>query len=339
MSNKKDLNIEFLRTIAILSVILIHMSMDYYYDSSLLRTKFSLWWVENIYYTLTRFCVPVFFIISAWLAFNCPSQKSWSVRLQRLVIPWLIWSAFYYLCQGGHDFADFLHKTFTNNTAFHLWFLPAFIGYSLCLPAMVTLFSAERSASFRYLFWALFLFSILFPSLIAGLNFFYGNFRYLEGIKQFGLTVPPLLLYACAFPYLYRKLNHWRWWLLYLAVIAINMLINMLVSKKLLSPNEYFYGYTTPLVFFSSYLLFNLIMAIDFSVLPERIRGFITACGRYSFGIYLSHWAIFMLLRKYGLVLTNMPVIDPLINTLIVFSVSFLSIRLAYKIKPLRPIL
>ena len=59
--SNRIINIEILRALAIVSVILIHMSMGHFYDLNLMSNDFFAWVTNNIYYTLTRFCVPVFF--------------------------------------------------------------------------------------------------------------------------------------------------------------------------------------------------------------------------------------------------------------------------------------
>jgi len=80
----------------------------------------------------------------------------------------------------------------------------------------------------------LFIFSILTPSAIVLLNYFYGGYDFLYGLGNFGFTLPGLLIFAF----------------------------------------EYFYSYATPLVFISSFVLFNSIMSIDFSFLAGiRITG------------------------------------------------------------------
>lgn len=60
--SNRIINIEILRALAIVSVILIHMSMGHFYDLNLMSNDFFAWVTNNIYYTLTRFCVPVFLL-------------------------------------------------------------------------------------------------------------------------------------------------------------------------------------------------------------------------------------------------------------------------------------
>jgi surface polysaccharide O-acyltransferase-like enzyme len=110
MSNQKSLNIELLRCLAVISVILIHMTMGHFYDALLMHENKLSWIVSNLYYSLTRFCVPIFFIISAYLVFNNKSNKKWHERLVRLGLPFVAWSAIYYVYGGGRDASEFLKK-------------------------------------------------------------------------------------------------------------------------------------------------------------------------------------------------------------------------------------
>jgi hypothetical protein len=73
----------------------------HFYDALLMHENKLSWIVSNLYYSLTRFCVPIFFIISAYLVFNNKSNKKWHERLVRLGLPFVAWSAIYYVYGGG----------------------------------------------------------------------------------------------------------------------------------------------------------------------------------------------------------------------------------------------
>lgn len=136
LSSNKIINIEILRVLAIVSVILIHMSMGHFHDLNLMSQNFSAWVVNNIYHALSRFCVPVFFIIAAYISYNNKSSSSWKDKLIRIGLPYVIWSVVYYYYQGGSSIIELINKIFTSNPSFHLWFLPPFLGFVILLPAI-----------------------------------------------------------------------------------------------------------------------------------------------------------------------------------------------------------
>lgn len=332
----KSFNIELLRVIATISVVLIHMTMWNFHDPSIMNGSKLAWIANNIYFTLTRFCVPIFFIISAYLVFNNKSHKNWPERLMRIGAPFLLWSLIYFLYDGGTDFFDFIKKLLTKTTSFHLWFLPAFIGYSLLLPAIKFLLSGEEKDKFKHIVILIFLSSIVLPSVVFFLNVFFGGYDFLLNLKQFNLTFPPLLIYALAYPYLHKKVNPIKCLFIYICIVSFNLALNVFISYKLLKPNEFFYGYSTILVFISSYIFFNAIMSIDFSFAPAFFRKLIILISQCSFGIYLSHWLIFLLLKEYDLLFFGSTTFSPVINTMIVFTTALFFVFLIRFIKPLR---
>lgn len=337
MSQNKIINIELLRSLAVVSVILIHMSMGHFHDANLMNNDFSSWVINNIYYTISRFCVPIFFIIAAYLAYNEKSSSTWKGKLARIGLPYIIWSSIYYFYLGGNNIMELITKTFTRNTSFHLWFMPPFLAFVILLPAIRKIFTpTEDVIRFRHVFALLFTFSIIVPSIIVLINFMSPGYEFLNGINNFGFTLPGLLIFAFAFPYMSKKINPRIGMLIYAVIIAFNMLINIFISDHLSKPNEYFYGYTTPLVFIASFVLFNTIMSTDFSFLPRWVTGLIYNIGSCSFGIYLVHWLVYRILSKHGITLYGMAIIDPLVNTTIVFFSSFTFIYLIKKVKIFR---
>lgn len=336
MVDKKNINIELLRFMATVAVILIHMSMSHYHDAALMKENAGAWYVNQLYNTLSRFCVPVFFIVTAYLCFNNHSFKRWDKKIIRLGIPWLAWSCLYYFIQGGRDIIELLKQTLTANTSFHLWFIPPFIGYIIFLPVITQAFSGENREKLRFIFISVFCFTICVPAIIDFLNLYFANINYLRGLAQFGLIFPSFLVYALAFPYLHKKMTPGWGLLSYFIIILINIIPNAIVSYKRGIPNETFYVFTSPLIFISSYILFNVIMSLNISELPEPLKKFIYNAGECSFGIYLSHWFVFLTLNRTGIILHEHTIIDPLVNTVIVFAASFIFIYLLRKIKPAR---
>lgn len=339
MNHSKNFNIELLRFIAILAVILIHMSMSHFYDSALMRTNHIAWMFNNTYYTTTRFCVPIFFIIAAYITFNNKSKKNWKLKLIRLGVPYFAWSCIYYIYSGGHNIAEFLRKLIGENTAFHLWFIPAFIGYTLLLPAFKKIFTEGEKESFRHIFYAVFLFSILAPTFLLTSRLADGDYNFLSGFNHFNMNLPALLVYGIAFPYFYKKINIAKGIAAYIAIISLNLYLSVKISTTINAPDESMYGFTTALVFISSFILFNTIMSIDFSFIPGIVSFFIYKTGECSFGVYLSHWIIYLVLEKKGLLFHDRAIVDPLINTAIIFILSFSLVFICRKIRLLRYIL
>lgn len=318
---------------AVVGVILIHMTMQHYYDPNLMSKNYLAWISSHIYYTISRFCVPVFFIIAAYISFNNKSQKGLASRLIRIGIPFITWSVIYYVYNGGGSFIEFIIRLFTRSTSFHLWFIAPFIGFMFALPLVKHVFYEEGKDKFKYLFWVVFFFTICLPSIIAYSKLMPGDYGFLSGLNQFNLTFPSFLLYAMAFPYMHKKVRVLPALLIYFALLSLNSWLNLNASGLAGKPDERFYGFNTLIVFLSSYVIFNIVMSLDFSWLPNTLTRFVLTVGECSFGVYLVHWLVFIVLEKYEFVMRGRAIVDPAVNTLIIFLVSVFIVWLARRIK------
>ncbi|MBV7404095.1 acyltransferase [Enterobacter sp. ENT03] len=334
MHAKRNVNIETLRSMAVFSVILIHMAVPVFHSKEVMNDYTPLWLVSNVYYTFSRFCVPIFFIIATYIAFNSLSTNiGFLSKVKRIGIPYVFWSALYFIFNGGTDFISFIKLTFTKYTSVHLWFLPAFLGFVFVLPAVKKIFENNSVRDFKYLPVLIFFFSIALPSLVYFLNTFVGNFSYLNGLNQFELTFPAYIAYALAFPYIYRKVNVIRYTVIFMVIVFINAALNIFVSLKTGVPNEFYYQYTTPLVFISSYVLFNIFMSINFDVVYTPVKELIYSIGMNSFGIYLVHWMVFMVLKRNNLIFEQVSVMGPIANALLILTISYVIVVIIRKIK------
>lgn len=333
MSSRNNFNIELIRFFAVLAVILVHMSMGDFY--SLLKSgNVVSWAVDSFYFSLTRFCVPVFFIISAHLVFTSKSEKKWYERIIKLIIPFVAWSIIYYLFNGGRDIAEMFKMMLTATTSFHLWFIPAFIGYSILLPTIKAAFTEENKEKFKHVPILIFIFTILTPTIAILLRQFTGDdFSYVYGFQQFYLALPAYLTYAFCYPYLHKKIKPTKGMIIFSSLTIFNWILVSYLSIRNDSANEDLYGFTTAIVFIASFYFFNSIMSMDFSFVNNKIRSFIMSVGKYSFGIYLCHWFVFDFLTRHGFYFTSKEVYSPIANTVLVFIFSYLLILTIKKIK------
>jgi len=257
-------------------------------------------------------------------------------RLLRVGVPFVSWSVIYYIYSGGDSFIEFIIKLFTSNTSFHLWFIAPFIGFVLVLPLVKSVFYGEEKDKFKYLFWIIFFFTICLPSIISYSSLIPGDYGFLSGLSQFGLAFPSFLLYAIAFPYMHKKVKVLPAFLIYLALLSLNVWLNVTASGMAGKPDERFYSFNTLIVFLSSYVMFNIVMSLNLSWLPNALTRFVFTIGECSFGIYLVHWLVFLVLEKYDLVMHGRAIVDPIVNTLIVFSVTVVIVWVVRRFRYLR---
>lgn len=136
-------SIDALRVIAILAVILIHITTKtlatLHLDIN--AAPFSLFLNQS-----ARFAVPLFFLISGFvLELNNKNGLSYLTffkkRASRIIIPFLFWTCIYFLYSSGVKFdkllsLKFLQAVILGNASYHLYFIPTLILFYLAFPLL-----------------------------------------------------------------------------------------------------------------------------------------------------------------------------------------------------------
>jgi surface polysaccharide O-acyltransferase-like enzyme len=135
--------LDALRVFAVFSMMLLHVAGSQWANVPV--ASFS-WQVFNIYDSLARFCVPVFFMISgAFFLDNArplPWKKLLTKNLFRILTSYLFWSACYAFILQALSYASartFSLIDFGKDFIFgryHLWFLFAVAGLYLITPLL-----------------------------------------------------------------------------------------------------------------------------------------------------------------------------------------------------------
>lgn len=129
-----DRRLSLLRVIACFMVIQLHVSAELFdvWDQK--------WWAGNVYDSLVRSSVPLFFMISG--ATLLPKQESirvfFSKRFIRVIPPLLFWSIFYlwWLSYNGVKTGNWALAILSGPTMFHLWYFYALIGLYAFVPVL-----------------------------------------------------------------------------------------------------------------------------------------------------------------------------------------------------------
>ncbi|MDI2112858.1 acyltransferase [Commensalibacter nepenthis] len=332
---RKNINIEVLRCLAILAVILIHNSAPYFVDNSLMHRDILGWGVIYFYYTISRFCVPVFFIISAYLYFTSNKPFQYMKRVKRLILPFLAWSLIYWYFLNPHSWGTFW-GILSSPRVYHLWFLYIFIGYSFLLPLLMSFAKNANKNEYKPIVILVFIFAITLPSLY--------QFLLLFGIKivpisGFYFDIPAYLVFALVVPFILKKMKKAYGIALYSALIIMNMILAMISTYQNRSFVDYWFTDTTFFVFTSSLVLFNGFIHADLSFIKGKLAWLIYKIGECSFGIYLCHVLVTEIMFRYGFCYFGSPIIGPLVNSAIVFIASFIFCLGCGYIKYIRAIL
>jgi len=131
---------DILKILAILGVILLHVSAPLLVPFENSRQ----WWIGNIYDSLTRWCVPLFVMVSGALVLHqsaqAPLRHFYFLRVRRILVPFLVWSAVYFFYRihvKGDALAPsgFFRMLLTEPIYYHLWFVYMLIILYLLAPA------------------------------------------------------------------------------------------------------------------------------------------------------------------------------------------------------------
>ncbi|MFA5024960.1 MAG: acyltransferase family protein [Candidatus Shapirobacteria bacterium] len=134
--DKYNYAIDLLRIVSIISVVLIHISTK---TLELVKYDFS-----NNFFTLyinqaTRFTVPLFFFISAFvLELSSPPNLSFisyiKKRFSKILLPYIFWSAIYqYLVYPNYN-GNFLKSLVSGGASYQLYFIPSLFLLYLFFP-------------------------------------------------------------------------------------------------------------------------------------------------------------------------------------------------------------
>jgi len=294
---------EWMRGIGILLVILGHVS-------AVVVTRWqdvtpTNWMTGNIYNVIARSCVPLLFMVSG--ALLLPRQESigdfYRKRFQRVLFPFLIWSAFYVLTKqsfAGYTFVNAV-KTITmiiitRPAEYHLWFMYELFGIYLLTPVFRVLVNKTRDEHLWYFIaiWLLFgpiqravEFKLQFE-LIFDLGYLTGYIGYfILGYLLTRIHITKPLLWVAALVYVAAGIFTGY------ATYFYSSLVDKLVDYY-----QYLLGLNIVLMAASLYILLKAWGEKVFSKPRPRLTIWMLRLSTASFGMYLVH--VFILNNLIG---------------------------------------
>ncbi|MBQ9490102.1 MAG: acyltransferase family protein [Lachnospiraceae bacterium] len=170
--NKWLTQFDLLRILAALSVVSIHASAKLWYQFPIRSAD---WVITNGINVLSRFGVPMFFMISGALLLAPDREISlkdlWLRHILRLFIIYVVWSCVYgatgYLSLHADavSWKELIKSMLTGS--YHLWFLPYLLGIYALLPLLRKWISAADKKDLQYFLMLFFVFSILKTTLAS----------------------------------------------------------------------------------------------------------------------------------------------------------------------------
>lgn len=300
MENKKYYFIDLLRVTAALAVIVLHVSANL---SVLKSVGSSQWWLGNILNGSSRWCVPVFIMISGYLLLNPGKEQNVGPflkrRLIRVGIPLLSWSAMYFIWDAYANGAQLtikeaLKSILSGKPYAHLYFLFVIAGLYLITPILRKFFHSASKKDVSYLLIISFGISIA----VIALN------NFLPSISTNFNAFTMFLLYTCYYilgyyikTYISKKYSFKT----YLAMFLISLSITTVGSycSAMYDFNNYFFSYLSPFVILMSISLFMIFISLENYLVKHTSLSKVTSIiADSTFGIYLVHLIVKGILEK-----------------------------------------
>ncbi|WP_312235073.1 acyltransferase [Pseudescherichia sp.] len=275
----QPLNANLTRAIAIALVVMLHMSANSFasYGEN--------WWISLTYDSLTRACVPLFFMLSGALLLQKiePAAIFYRKRVAKILIPLIFWSYVYLLYRkyyvGESELSLSPLMLLNGPVYYHLWFLYSIIAVYLFIP-MLRFYAINATNSVKLLVLALwFVSQSIQPfAAILGWNLYTGiDLGFVS--RFFGFVL--LGEYLASNRYMLNKAT-------LLTIFTVSTLLTLIFtyhsSSQSGAANEVWFQYHSPFVITAAIALFLLCMNAK-----TQLPALFEPVSTYSFGIYFVH--------------------------------------------------
>lgn len=329
---------DVLRIVASFAVVMLHVAAHGWRAADVHSAS---WNAMNLYNSIVRWGVPVFFMISGalFLKADKPIGKMYSKYILRLVIAYLVWALFYALVKfkPGSSIFSLLKKVYSGH--FHMWFIPTLIGLYMITPLLRPIVAKPGGAA--YFLILSFIFGILLPQIASTAGLFSAT---LEGYITNGagrLRLSFVLGYSFYYVLGYylngvvlnNKLRTWAAVLGSLGFI-FTVAATLAASRIKGEANDIFYNNMSVNVMLEAVFVFIMLKsAFEHRELGTKTSSAVSNLSKWSFGVYLVHPFIIIVLRKIGFFTTSFPhIISIPVISIIVFAVSMLISAILNKI-------
>jgi surface polysaccharide O-acyltransferase-like enzyme len=290
--------LDLIKVIAIYFVMIIHVSAASLYS-------FSKDWIATITVdSVARPAVPLFLMVTG--ALLLPRQHSVTSiiqRVQRIIVPLIVWSFVYliYLNGLGQASGEWLMKIIGGPTMYHLWYLYSLIGLYIFMPVFSGFYqtASSRVVGFCLIVWLLAYTLLPVVREVTGFNIGVDwGFHLFGGYLVLGAFANDsrrnaLLNSRFAVPVLLA---------VWFASIALTAYFTYAWSTKTGGVKETFFFPTSPPVAIGSFVIFLLAGKLEGRLerMSERSREVLQYFSATSFGVYLLHVLILQFIQKKG---------------------------------------
>ncbi|WP_144061522.1 acyltransferase [Bacillus sp. 1NLA3E] len=298
---------DILKIVASFSVVLIHTS-DLISNYDYFETQ--QWWAADFLNSISRWCVPVFFMLSGATLLNYKSRYTtasfYKKRLLKVLIPFIVWSFIYiiYRINIGNlvifDLKQLILITISGPSMFHMWFFYPLIGFYFITPVLAVIVTNSNKRIIFFFVSVCIVQNIVYPLI----NKFFGF--------QIGFNIPLATKYVDYFllGYLLKNLDLSKTYksiiyILGIIGVMISFISTYILTLKMQKLDSFFMEYESISVLMSSISIFLLFKSIPWERLIKHhgCQLLVNKLSAASFGIYLVHIMVmknFELLTGWG---------------------------------------
>lgn len=287
---------------ASIAVVFLHVSAQRFYVSFPSKE----WETRMIYDSFVRWGVPIFIMISGALFLDRENiisiRKLYTKNITRIVIAYLFWSIVYslYNFERNETLIDLTLNVIKG--PIHLWFLKMLLGLYIIVPILRSITLNKRTEiyflvlAFITTFLIPFLIDILRlydKELVIILDNFIDSFYLNLAVGYSGYFVLGHFLNTYTLSNTFKR---------YIYVLGFLSLITVLffthtLSHKLGTPQKVLFDNLKPFTLFESMAIFVFVKDRLRDV-PEQLKDFLYLLSKLTFGVYLTHLIVIMVLKK-----------------------------------------
>lgn len=321
--------IELSRIIGAFAIIMFHVSLSYVVLKCYFGTDTFIY--ANMWYTLMRFGVGSFVMLSGALFLN--PDKNVTIKniitkyVYRLLVVYVFWYFIYKLFYNGIGHKDLWHDFIEFEPADHLWFIPMLAGLYLFTPIIKKVADDKKIVGYWIVLCLLFCYIPKLFELAPGLYNKYQSARSFVMVTDY--TAGYLAYYLTGHYIYYYGVKDKTKRLLYVAGCC-SAIYGMVFSYVYAQRNHGFNKLTTQnqslntFLFVTAVFLFfiNVLGRVNFS---ERSKKWIGVGGGCTLGIYAIHPMFIMLFKKSGVLkeLSGQALFTIPLVSLLIFVLSF----------------
>lgn len=332
LTNERLVYIDYLRIIATIAVVFLHVAAQNYYTLNIDSLE---WNVLNAYAGSVRWCVPIFVMISGALFLK--KQQTIGIifkkNITRLIVAFVFWSVLYalYELRITHSISSF-HELVYNSIIghYHMWFIYMIIGLYLVVPILYRIVQNTRTACYFLMLALIFAFiipqatsliSIKNTSVAELINEVINNFNLHLVIGYTGYFVLGYILNEANI----SKKQEYIIYAFAIFGIVFTIVATFLFSKSTGTASTFFYDYiqiNTLLPGIGVFVFFK--KHLNRSIPSHYLNKKLTFLSNCCFGVYLIHPLIISIIEKYLGINTLMlsPIVSVPLITVLVFALS-----------------